>query len=159
MTASVSAAERCTALVARVRDERRNRPAGRDGGSNDPAPAAHGGGSTESVGAIFNNMASYDDVIEEFLRSPGVTGKLVMMKFVDDEGEVKRTSTPPSRVCLLLFRIVIFATTTRRFFISALLAGHQSIFGYQASLSQSTVWRSCNGTRANGRLHYSYIAL
>ena len=40
MTASVSASERCTALVARVRDERRNRPAGRDGNSNEPAPTA-----------------------------------------------------------------------------------------------------------------------
>ena len=87
MTASVSAAERCTALVARVRDERRNRPAGRDGGPNGPAPAAHGGGSTESAGAIFNNMASYGGVIEEFLRSAGVTGKLVMLTLVDDEGE------------------------------------------------------------------------
>ena len=87
MTSSVSAAERCTALVARVRDERRNRPADRDGGSNDPAPAAHGGGSTERVGAIFNNMASYGDVIEEFLRAPDVTGKLLMMALVDDEGE------------------------------------------------------------------------
>ena len=89
MTASVSAADRYTALVARVRDERRNRPAGRDGGSHDPAPVAQGGGSTESVGAIFNNLASYGDVIEEFLRSPDVTGKLVMMTFVDDEGEEK----------------------------------------------------------------------
>ena len=89
MTASVSAADRCTARVARVRDERRNRPAGRDGGSHDPAPVAQGGGSTESVGAIFNNLASYGDVIEEFLRSPDVTGKLVMMTFVDDEGDEK----------------------------------------------------------------------
>ena len=87
MTASVSAAERCSALVARIRDERRNRPVGRDGGSSDPAPATHGGGSTESVGTIFNNMASYGDVIEEFLRSSDVTGKLVMIKLVDDEGE------------------------------------------------------------------------
>ena len=90
MTAAVSAAERCAALVARVRDERRNRPAGRDGNSNDPAPATHGHGSTESVGAIFNNMASYGDVIEEFLRSIDVTGKLVMIKFVDDEEEEKK---------------------------------------------------------------------
>ena len=89
MTASVSAADRCTALVARIRDERRNRPAGRDGGSHDPAPVSQGGGSTESVGAIFNNLASYGDVIEEFLRSPDVTGKLEMMSFVDDEGVEK----------------------------------------------------------------------
>ena len=90
MTVSVSAAERCSALVARVRDERRNRPSGRDGNSQDPAPAAHGhGGSIESVGTIFNNMASYGDVIEEYLRSADVTGKLVMKTFVDDEGKSK----------------------------------------------------------------------
>ena len=32
-------------------------------------------------------MASYGDVIEEFLRSADVTGKLVMITLVDDEGE------------------------------------------------------------------------
>ena len=87
MMAAVPAAERCAALVARVHDQRRNRPSGRDSNSNDPAPATHGHGSTEIVGAFFDNMASYGDVIEEFLRSPDVTGKLVMIKLVDDEGE------------------------------------------------------------------------
>jgi hypothetical protein len=88
MTTLVPAAERCAALVARVIDERRNRPGGRDAPPADPSPSPSGGaGSTESVGAIFNNIASYGDVIEEFLRSSDVTGKLVMTTLVDDEGE------------------------------------------------------------------------
>ena len=69
MTAAILAAERCAALVARVHGGRRNRPSGRDGYPNDPTPASHGHGSTESFGATFNNMASYGNAIEEFLRS------------------------------------------------------------------------------------------
>ena len=160
MAASVSAAERCTALVARVRDERRNRPAGREGGSSDPAPATHGGGSTESVGAIFNSMASYGDVIEEFLRSADVTGKLVTITLVDDGGEEQEEidTAKSGFLALVSHRDIrnnkeILQVAYQRYsqvinqFLATKRHYHNPLFGVLATAG------------ATGRLHYSCIAL
>lgn len=88
MTSSVPAFRRCAALISHILDERRNRPEGRHVASSDSSTSvSNASNSTESVGSIFNNLASYGDVIEEFLRSPSVTGKLVMKTEVDDEGQ------------------------------------------------------------------------
>ena len=84
-----SATERCTALVAHAKSERRNRPFG--GGvlasADPPSSGSESAGSGSSVGTTFTNITAYGDVIKTFLRSADVTAPLVYTKFVSDEGE------------------------------------------------------------------------